>query len=1221
MRRSLTTLAILIWLFPCGNIGNLKAQGMAFLGNEGMLISTSSHQNDRVQKIDLEEALKIIEQRYKVYFTYPDELIKNKTVSLRLKAGETLDQLLSPLLRPHGLQHEKVRGKFYVITSRTNTGSSNADRPVTSGTSGTEFPRSTSSRPHFTPVPQLASPRSRHLKIFQFPLSGQILDESGDPLIGVNVLVKGSGQGTVTDIEGRFALDLQDGNATLVVSYVDFQSVEVPVNNRSEISITLVENAAALEEVVVIGFGTKQRKDVTEAISSVSGEELNQLPVTSFEQALGGYAAGVQVISGSGIPGAGATIRVRGVGSLNNSEPLYVIDGIIIGNVAGGGQSSISPLALINPNDIESIDILKDASATAIYGARAGNGVVIITTKRGKQGQMSINFDTYTSFSVLDRSNFDMMSGPQWAQYLTEAYASAGQTDYPGKPFLDKVLAGNGPQEYNWFDYAYRDGRINSYNLSLNAGTAKSRYYVSANYFDQEGILPNSNLKRGTVRLNSDHKVSNRLSFGNTLAVSRSEAQTVGNVNANSNLKNWIGRLLIQNPYKPIFDPTDGDYAGLSAQDPDAEAQLDFSNTHTIWVLENQYEQDVRNRIWGSLYADYEIFNGLTFHTMGSVDWSFNDSEDRHPSNTIDGAQANDNTNNRFNLRHGEFRTWFMENTLTYAKRINQHDFSIMGGYQAQNNLNKGFSANGGGFVNTDYWFFNRPQLTSEIVDGNGNVVATIPLVTPGVGNYQNESAFVSFLGRAIYNYDDRYLLTLTVRRDGSSRFGPDKRWGTFPAVSAGWRIHQEPFMQSGSSKISNLKLRAGYGISGSDNTGLYQWNSQVGSGDNLNYVFNGGRVPGATLTRLANQFLGWEEIEMYNFGLDLGLFEGRLEVTIDYFDKTTKGMLLQFAPSLEVGSQSDPTGNLGEVDNSGIEVAISSVNVARSNFTWRTDFNISAVRNEIVRLPENADRFNGNNISRVGEEIGALYGFQVNGLFQNWTEVYSHAYQNQSVESFGDDGLPIYTGNTDQATINNNTAPGDQRFVDQNGDGIIDADNDRVIIGSTIPDFTWGLNNYFRLGGFNLAVSIQGVHGVDVFNGLRAGQEGSIASWSNKRTTILNRWTGEGTSNSIPRSALTNPNGNGGASDFAVEDGSFIRLRNIRLSYNFPAQVLRNIGWQKGGIELYGSATNLLTLTQYTGFDPEIGLRVAGNPETAGSDSGAYPLSRQFTLGLKLSF
>jgi TonB-linked SusC/RagA family outer membrane protein len=1050
----------------------------------------------------------------------------------------------------------------------------------------------------------------------QQTITGTVTDSAdGQPIPGANIVVQGTTTGAVTDFDGNYSISASS-DATLVFSYIGYLTQEVPVNGQETIDVALSVNAEELSEVVVIGFGTQEREDVTGSIASVTGDALNETPVPSFEQALTGRAAGVQVNAGSGIPGAGASIRVRGIGSTNNAEPLYVIDGIIIGNPSGGGQSSISPLALINPNDIESIDVLKDASATAIYGARAGNGVVIITTKRGTEGRMTLNYDVYTAMNYVDKSKLNMMDGRQWAGYISEIQAAAGNTNYTGKPFIDKVLNGFDAPQNSWFEEAYNPGQIISHNLSLNAGTERSQYFSSLSYFDQEGILPNSDLKRYTLRFNSDHNVTDRLKFGNTLTISRSEANTVGNVNGNSNLRNWISRLITTNPYKPIYSP-DGSYAGISAMYPDAEGQLDYANQHVISDLENQFDKEIRNRILASIYADLEIVEHLDFHVMGSVDWSFNNNERRLPANGIDGAANLDATSSSLNINSSELRTWFIESTLTYANTFGKHNVSLMGGYQAQNELNKGFGASAGGFVNTDYWFFDRPQLTNDIVDSEGNIIATVPLVFPGVSNFQNESAFVSLFGRFIYDYDSRYLLTATVRRDGSSRFGRLQRWGTFPAASAGWRISQEKFMEN-FDNISNLKLRVGYGISGSDNTSLYQPSSVVSAGEEEEYVLNGGPVPGATVVRLGNPALSWEEIKMFNVGLDLGLYGGRLKFTIDYFDKITDGLLLPFTPASETGAIQNPSGNLGKVSNKGLELAVNSINVTSEDFYWSTDFNISTVKNEVLALPEDADRFTGVNLTRVGEEIGSLYGFETNGVFQNWQEVYAHAYQNQSVSGFNDDGTPIYSGNTDQGTINSNTAPGDLRFFDQNGDGIVDADEDRVITGSTIPDFNWGLTNTFNYKNFDLSILLQGVHGIDVYNGLRVIQERATAVWENKSTTVLDRWTGEGTSNSIPRSAITDPNANERVSSHWVEDASFVRIKNARLSYSPSLGFLKDSNMKT---KIYVVGTNLFTFTEYSGLDPEIGLREGNNPEAAGFDGGIYPLTRQFTLGVQVSF
>ena len=425
----------------------------------------------------------------------------------------------------------------------------------------------------------------------------------------------------------------------------------------------------------------------------------------------------------------------------------------------------------------------------------------------------------------------------------------------------------------------------------------------------------------------------------------------------------------------------------------------------------------------------------------------------------------------------------------------------------------------------------------------------------------------------------------------------------------------------SGFENLTNLKLRAGYGVSGSDNTSNYQALSRVGNGDDEVYVFNGGAVPGATIVRLGNAALSWEEIEMLNFGIDAGFYDGRLNFTAEYYEKSTKGLLLPFAPAFEAGAIQNPTGNLGEVSNKGFEFSVNSINVMKDKFRWTTDFNFATVQNEIISLPEDADRFNGVNISRVGEEIGALYGFETDGIFQNWDEVYSHALQNQSIDTFDDDGNPIYSGSQDQNVINNNTAPGDLRFVDQNGDGFVEAENDRVILGSTIPDFTWGLTNNFTLGGFDISILLQGVHGVDAFNGLRVFQERSIGSWGNSNTRVLQSWSGEGSTNEVFRAALTDPNSNQRTSDYWVEDASFVRIKNVRVAYSPPSKVMNQLGMGGLSASVYLVGTNLFTFTEYSGFDPEIGLRNGNNPETAGFDNGGIPLTRQVTMGVRLSF
>ena len=1047
-------------------------------------------------------------------------------------------------------------------------------------------------------------------------VTGKVTDETNAPLPGVTVVIKGTSQGTVTNVDGIYRIPgVQEGDI-LVFSFVGMLTQEVVVGEQTNVDIAMKTDAIGVEEVIAIGYGTQKRRDITGAVASVKGETLNILPSSSVEQKLAGRAAGVQVTQGSGIPGAGASIRVRGVGTVNNAEPLYVVDGIILGNVNSGGQTSISPLSMLNPNDIESIDILKDASATAIYGARAGNGVVIITTKRGSAGTMNISFHTYAGVNIMEKDKVKMLTGPEWAGYYDNLRKINNQDGYPGQDFVQSVINGTDYETWNWMDYGTRNGTTQNYDLSLNSGSEKSQVYASLNYFDQTGIMINSDLKRYNMRLNSDHKISDKLTFGETLTISRTSANTIGNLDANNNTRDWLRRLLDANPYKRPY-AEDGNYAGTSDfYDP----QLDHDNEHALWDMEQRYRREDDTRIWGSVYGEWEMIEGLKFKTTVSVDWSTGKNESRVPNQRIEGNATTDTESNSLSFSQSDNQTWFIENNLTYNKTFKDHSLTALIAYQAQNGLYRGFSAGNSYFVDTDYWFFSRPQLMTDITDSEGNIITSIPRKYPSVGNYQSEQAVVSWFGRLIYSFQDKYLLTATLRYDGSSKFGSEKRWGTFPAVNAGWRITEEPFMQN-FDKISNLKLRAGYGVSGSDNVPNYQFQSTVGGGADYNYVFNEGLVEGFNLRRLANPFLQWEEIVMSNIGIDAGFFDNRLAVTLDAYKKNSKKLFLSFAPPVEVGLESNPNGNLGEVQNIGFEIDIFG-DILRGPVKWSSNLNFSTVKNEIIALAaDGADRYNGVNITRVGEEIGALYGYVMDGVFQNWDEVYNHAYQNQATTGDVDEnGNPFYdTSKKDMVTGLNFTAPGDIRFKELNGDGVIEGENDRSIIGSTIPDFIWGWNNDISYKGLTLSIFLQGVHGVDLYNSLAVGQLTSGGTWSNKRNEILDSWSGEGTSNTMQRLTISDPNNNTRTSSRYIEDGSYVRLKNVRLSYDLPKNIISKVGMKNA--QIYVNATNLLTFTKYSGYDPEIGLRSGGNPETAGVDAGVYPVTSMYTGGIKVTF
>ncbi len=1064
-------------------------------------------------------------------------------------------------------------------------------------------------------------------------ITGKVTDHSDNsPLPGVSVLIKGTTEGTITDGDGNYSIE-SSSNDVLAFSYIGFISEEIEVGNQSVINVSLMADITQLDEIVVIGFGTQEKKDVTGSISSVKGETLNEIPAPSFEQALTGRAAGVQVTQSSGVPGAGANINIRGIGTVNNAQPLYVVDGVIMGNISTD-YAQISPLSMINPNDIESIDILKDASASAIFGARAANGVVIITTKRGATDQMRVTFSASYSTFVVDDSKFNRLSGPDWAEYYDDLQTYMRDSTYTGQPFVQRVVEGERPQEYNWLDEALRNGVMQDYGISISGGNQNSQYFASLGYMDQTGIMLNSDLKRYSMRLNSDHKFG-RLKFGNTFYVARSESNRVGMSDPSDpeNNRNLISRLVYINPYHPVYGD-DGDWANPNNPadyDPDFEGAMDYINQNALWRMHEFKDFQEQTRLVGSFYGDWEMIDGLNLRSMVSADITYNQIELNEPGNDSLGAASRPASQTALEFSNNQTFTWFIENTLTYNKKFGSHSLTAMAGYQAQNTRYTSSLSRDGDFVNPDpdIWHFGTNEKTqNEIAPG------VFQVTDPVVGDGLWEEAWVSYFGRIMYEYKDRYLLTATVRRDGSSKFGSEERWGTFPAFSAGWRIKEEAFMQ-GIEVISSMKLRAGYGISGSDNTPRYQYQSLIGQQGQFNYSFDETHTQGGALLRPANPFIRWERMKMMNVGLDLGLYKNRLEFVIDYFTKTTEDMFFQIQSPLEGGFESNVSVNAGEVKNSGLELTIRSVNIV-SPIRWNTDLNVSFIKNEVVNVA-NLERIGGTNgvVNQVapGGEIGEFFGYEVEGIFQDWDEVYNHAYQNQATTGVDSDGDGINDYNTsarDHATGLTNTAPGDVKFRDTNGDGIVDAD-DWTVIGSPFPDFSWGMTNTFSYKGISLSILLQGVHGVDIYGNSYGRMFSSNGFYAPSTLVTKDRWSPENTGAEYPRifendAANENFRPN---NQMNIEDGSYVRIKNLRLAYNLPQKILKSIS--SANAQIYVTATNLVTFTKYSGYDPEVGgssQRFSGDQSrrqarswTYGQDSGTVPLTRQFTVGASITF
>jgi TonB-dependent starch-binding outer membrane protein SusC len=1043
-------------------------------------------------------------------------------------------------------------------------------------------------------------------EIQQQTVSGRITDKGGEPVIGANVMEKGTSNGTITDLNGRYSLRLGTENPALMISSVGFLSVEIPVEGRNQIDISLEEDIQSLEEVIVVGYGTQKKSDITGAISSVRMEELQKIPVASVDQALNGQTPGIQVVSNSGEPGGGASIRIRGVGTVNNAEPLYVIDGIPIDNSFNRYQTALTS---INPSDIERIEILKDASALAIYGARAQNGVVMITTKRGQKGKLKLNLDVWTSLNVMEQ-NIEMLSGPDWAEYFQDGLNSVGLTiDSVSQAWLDDINSGSAnPPTYNWIEEATRQAVSQSYQLGASGGNEYSVFSVSAGYMKQEGIFKNNYLERFSFLLNSDHQISKRLKFGNTLTISRVETETNGAGEPNQNNSPFIRRLMEMNPYKPIYNDTY--YAGINDF---AAPILDHSQVHPIWQILDRSRFRTDNRVLGSLYGEYKILEGLKFKSSFSIDVIHRNMNQHQGYNEIEG-NANMEVGRSFvGKNYNEAKVWYLDNTLTYDKTFGKHSINLLLGTQAQQGTYQGFDIMGNNIVNNDFPFVSF--TTQDLISG---------------GDFYNRNSWLSYFGRVFYDFDSKYLITATVRRDGSSRFGRDKRFGTFPAASFGWRITNEEFMKD-VPVLDNLMLRTSYGITGGESAGNYQYIGTLGTGTIYDYVFGQDVVvQGRTIARLPNEQLQWEETKQANIGIDAGILSNRIYFSLDYFNRVTDKMFLEFAPPLEAGTEENPSGNLGKITNSGLEFVINSVNLSGGELYWTTNFNFTFFNNVVDELANNnAPRFSNYNAlgaeiintTQVGYEVGALYGYVTDGIFQNWEEVYAHDYQNQqrdaAAETAAGEGSIIY----DETSKNDVsfTAPGDIRFVDQNNDGIIN-ESDKTIIGSTIPDFIWGMNNTFAYRGLELSIFIQGVHGVDIYNHLRRLQEGmNTAQAENMRVSVKDRWTSEGSSDDFPRLNVNDPNNNFRISDRWIEDGSYIRLKNVRIAYDLPSAWMESAKISQA--QLYLNLTNLITITDYQGFDPEVGNRNPTRSETAGTDLGNYPLSKQFTLGLKLNF
>lgn len=1037
--------------------------------------------------------------------------------------------------------------------------------------------------------PALAGPPASRKNVEEIALkrppiavTGRVVQANGEPLPGVTILVKGTTIGTQTDVDGRYSLSNVPEGSTLVISYIGFVRQEVAVSGSgTPLNVTLATDVAALNEVVVVGYGTQERGSVTGAISSVNGAELVRQPVADATQAIQGKVSGVTITSNGGAPGgaAGTSVRIRGITSAGVNSPLYVVDGFPLPTaVDGNGNATNNELTSISPNDIETIDILKDASATAIYGVRAANGVVIITTKRGKAGKVNVNLDAYRGVQVLARK-LDLLNAEQYATINNEARIAGGKPIALDK-LRDPAALGQGT---DWQDLLFRRAKIQNYSLSATGGSEKARYALSGTYFQQDGIVLGTNFERFTLRANGDVQINRFFKVGNSISLTHQEDRQVTSNNGEYGAVQQVLRIppTVQ-PYRP-----DGYW-----YQPNSDAD-NFTEENPLATSQRVNQKFSRNRAITTFYAELEPVKGLRFRTNVGADLIFDNFNSFAPKGPELAGYTQRYITAGASATSSYAPSYLIENTATYDHLFaSKHQVTFLLGQSAQEFNYSNVEAYRSGYLRNDLQTINVGPLG--------------PLVPTNRGTIDPARHLASYFGRLNYDFSGKYLLSATARYDGSSQFEPGSQFGFFPGGSVGWRISEEEFLK-GSSVISNLKLRAGYGKVGNPlNAGRFAYLYSINFG--INYPFG----PDATLntggapTRLANPNLRWENNNQTNIGLDMGFLDNRLEASIDLYNRNSPNLIAPVPPSLVSGTYESVNSNAASAYNRGIDFSLTTHNFVGTNgaLSWTTTLNASAYKSRLTALgagiPYNGLGSLSGTIVRydVNQAVGSFYGYVADGLIQTQEEL--------SALNAGAKAGSAKATNYQSA----GTAPGDIKFKDLNGDGTI-TDADRTFIGNPNPNFNFGITNTLGYKGFDLSFFIQGVQGNDVYNLNRYITENALYGTTNGTTRILNRWTGPGTSNDVPRAIVGDPNNNLRVSSHYIEDGSYVRLKNLTFGYTLPRNVLSRITATQ--IRVYFTAQNLVTLTKYTGYDPEV--------SASGVDLGIYPQSRVFLGGLNIGF
>lgn len=1092
----ISTFLLMVCVF-CSYAGNAHSQNA----------KVSIHMNN----VKLDKILNEIENQTDYLFIYNNQVDINKITSVKVK-NEAVAQVLDKILSGTGINYE-LEGTHIILTTEAI--------------------------------------KDLHAQQQAKTVTGTVTDVSGEPIIGANIRIKGTTTGTITDIDGNFSIEAEP-QSVIEVSYIGYLTQETVINNQKSIRFLLKEDTKTLDEVVVIGYGVQKKADLTGSVANINTEKLNTQSNANIGQALQGKIAGVDIVSQGGAPGSGTRIMVRGIGTLNNAFPLYIVDGMYMNSIDH-----------INPNDIASIDVLKDASSAAIYGSRAANGVIIVTTKEGSNTEGKPIIDLSVNLGISTASKFlDMLDAKGWAEVTTIARQAIG------KPALDMATDLANKPDNDWQDIMFRPALMQNYNLSVKGGGKYSTYYTGLGYFNQDGIVKGTNYQRYNIQSKNDYK-RGIFSAGTNLIISFSHDKPL-----HQELRGgMIGTILQSVPTLEKYDDTrEGGYGGTYGDVVNIPHPLAIIDDNIM----DRYNENVK--IFANLYAQIELFKGLKYKLNLTPDFSF----ERYKNylNKYDFGLAT-NSITQLTERQRRRRNILVENLLTFDRTFGEHKISALAGYTYQDSRFRHIQAYGEGL----------PQGLEEIDAATTN--------RSNEGNSWR-SVLTSILGRVFYSYHNKYLFTATIRRDGSSKFGKNNRYGYFPSFSLGWNVAEEKFMEN-VHWLDQLKLRGGYGVLGNQEIDNYQYSSTITTG--INYPDgNGGLLQRAFPKNFANPDIKWEETAMTNVGIDFMAFNNRLSLTADYYVKNTKDILLTVPIPISSGGANDPIRNAGKIRNNGFEFNLGWMDQPNPDISYGINLIGSFNKNKVIAMGSESGSIKGGSTNQNITTSETKAGYPIGGYWLISTAGYFNS--QEEVDAYAKDGKKIQPA----------AEPGDIKFVDANNDGVIN-DDDRVFQGSPFPDFTFALNGNMRYKNFDLSIGLQGVLGNKIYNATRQTLE-DVTKGSNFLASCLDYWTPENKNASHPRLTWDDPNRNTRAeSDRYLENGSYLRLRSVQLGYTFPQT------WFKGAIQharVYINAENLFTITSYSGYSPDVN---ADNANYRGFDNFIYPTNRTFMLGLNVTF